>query len=159
MSAALYAASQAPSSLPGAESGGVTLLEPNRMFAISRSRTTTARFIGVSIFPGNYIGAFAAREAAALGCHAVIFHHASVENVHGAIGMLREALVVRDHADGRTRRVQFLEQIHDSLAVPRIEVTSRLVREQNGGLARERARHGDTLLLTAGELARKMFSA
>jgi hypothetical protein len=45
--------------------------------------------------------------------------------------MLCETLVVRDHANRRASLMQFAEQMHDSFAVVRIEVTGRLVREQN----------------------------
>ena len=74
--------------------------------------------------------------------------------MNGAVGVLREARVVRDHANGRAAGVQFLEQIHDRFAVARIEVAGRFVRQKDGRLAGERARHRDALLLTAGELAR-----
>ena len=79
--------------------------------------------------------------------------------MNGAIGVLREMGVVRHHADGCAAGVQLLQQIHHRFAVARIKVPGRLVREQDGRLARERARHGDALLLTTGELARQMFGA
>ena len=37
----------------------------------------------------------------------IVFHHATVEQMHGAVRMLREARVVRYHADRRTAGVQF----------------------------------------------------
>src|ERR1044072_2945261 len=76
-----------------------------------------------------------------------------------AIGMLRKTGVVRHHADGRAAVVQFLEQRHDGLAVARIKVGRRFVREEDRRLARESARDRNTLLLTAGELAGQMFGA
>jgi hypothetical protein len=43
-------------------------------------------------------------------------------------------------------------QLHHRLAVRRVEVTRRLVGEKDHWIASHGARHGDTLLLTAGEL-------
>ncbi len=53
--------------------------------------------------------------------------------------------------------MQFAEQMHHSFAVVRIEVTGRLVREQNRRSAGKRASNCDALLLPAGELARQVF--
>src|SRR4051794_22562222 len=91
-----------------------------------------------------------------LGCHP-IFHDATVEEMNRAIGVLGKTSIVRDHADRRAAIVQFLEQRHDRFTVARIEVARRFVREKNRRLARESARHGDTLLLPAGELTRQML--
>jgi len=44
-----------------------------------------------------------------LGRDPAVFDNPTVEQMHGAIGMLRESLVVRDHANGRAAGVQFLE--------------------------------------------------
>src|SRR4029434_5755452 len=44
-------------------------------------------------------------------------------------------------------------------AVGRIEISDRLVSQQDQGIACNRSRHGDTLLLTAGQLTRKMLCA
>ena len=44
---------------------------------------------------------------------------------------LRVARVVRDHADRRAFAVQFLQQAHHGFAVLRVQVTGRLVREQD----------------------------
>ena len=53
--------------------------------------------------------------------------------------------------------MQLAQQLHDRFAALRIEIARRLVGEQNDRLARDRARHGDALLLSARELARQMF--
>src|SRR2546423_12282289 len=73
-----------------------------------------------------------------LGRHP-IFHDATVEEMDCAIGVLGEPRIVRGHADGRTAVVQLLEERHDGLAVTRIEVARRFVREQDRRLARESA--------------------
>src|SRR5690349_21520331 len=89
----------------------------------------------------------------------LLLDDAAVEEVDGAAGVAGESRVVGDHADGRAVLVQLGEQLHDRLAVARVEVTGRLVGEQNGGLADHRAGDGDALLLTAGELRRVVLHA
>src|SRR5438874_13312751 len=91
-----------------------------------------------------------------LGRDPAVLDNASVEQVDGAIGVLREPLVVRDHANGRAAGVQFLEQIHYRFTVAGVEISGRLVREQNRRLARKRARDRHALLLTPRERARHM---
>src|SRR5262245_18368324 len=81
----------------------------------------------------------------------------SVEEVNAALGMPRVPRIVRHHADRRARRVELLLHIHHRLAASRVEGSGQLVREQDERLAGDRARDGDALLLTARELARKVF--
>src|SRR5689334_18388444 len=68
------------------------------------------------------------------------------------IGVRGVAGIVRDHADRGAAAVQLAEQLHDRLAIRRVEVTRRLVREQDQRIAGDGARYRDALLLTAGEL-------
>src|SRR5882672_3529276 len=89
----------------------------------------------------------------------LLLDHAAVEDVDGAVGMAGEPRVVRDHHDGGAALVQLGEELHDGVAVLRIEVTRGLVREEHGGLAGEGAGDGDALLLAAGELRGKMLGA
>src|SRR5262249_43822361 len=49
--------------------------------------------------------------------------------------------------------------IHHGFTASRIEVSGRLVREQDQRFAGDRARDGNALLLTAGELAREVLRA
>src|ERR1051325_1994408 len=63
---------------------------------------------------------------------AVFLDDAAVEEMDGAIRVARVARVVRDHADRGAFAVQLAEQFHDRLAVLRIEVACRLVRQQDG---------------------------
>src|SRR6266851_2031625 len=74
---------------------------------------------------------------------------AAVEDVDAAVGVPRVTRVVRHHADGGAGAMQLAEQIHHRLAAARIEVSGRLVREQNQRLAGHGTRDGDALLLTA----------
>src|SRR5918999_1406827 len=77
-----------------------------------------------------------------------------VEQVDGAVGMALVPRIVGDHADRGAAAVQLAEQLHHGLTVHRVEVTRRLVSEQDKWIAGHGARDGDTLLLTAGELRR-----
>src|SRR5687767_11190977 len=62
---------------------------------------------------------------------------------------------VRDeHHGDAVFHVQLLEDVHDLDARPCIEVSSRLVREDDRRLVDQRPRDGDALLLPAGELIR-----
>ena len=69
--------------------------------------------------------------------------------MHSSISVLSEARIVRDHANGRASGVQFLQQIHHRFAVPRIEVTRWLVRQQDCRFPGKRPRYRYTLLLAA----------
>src|ERR1019366_9104351 len=101
-----------------------------------------------------------AREPAlTLGCFRAFLHHTAVEEPDGAVGELGVARIVSHHADGGPGGVQFAQQAHDRLTVGRIEVSGGLVGEQDERIAAQSARHGDTLLLTAGELRGIVFHA
>src|SRR6266566_4433379 len=79
--------------------------------------------------------------------------------MHGAVGMLGEALVVRDHANRRATLVQLPQEIHDCFAIARIKISRRFVRQQNSRSPRESARHRDALLLPTRKLTWQMFCA
>src|ERR1051325_3354204 len=114
------------------------------LFASPRSHT----LISLSIIAGD------CRSYISLGRDPAVLNHASIKEMDGAIGVLRATLVVRDHANGRAAVVQLLEQVHDRFAVARIEISGRLIGEQNGRLAGERARHGDTPPLAGRQIGR-----
>lgn len=90
-------------------------------------------------------------------CGHAVLDDATIKQVNGAICVLSETLVVRDHANRGAPLVQFAEQMHYRFAVVRIEVTSRLVCKQDRRSARKGAGNCDALLLTTGQLARQMF--
>src|SRR4029450_9318336 len=73
--------------------------------------------------------------------------------------MLSEALVMCDHANGGSVLVQFLEQLHHRLAIPRIKIPRWFVCQQNGRPARERTGDSHALLLTAGKLTWQVLCA
>src|SRR5258706_11767679 len=70
---------------------------------------------------------------------------AAVEDMDAAVGVPRVARVVCHHADRGAGAMQLAEQVHDRFAAARIEVSGRLVREQNQRLAGHRARDSDAL--------------
>ena len=74
-----------------------------------------------------------------------------------AICVLRETLVMRDHADRGAALMQFSEQAHDRFAIARVKVSSRLVRQQNRRSTGKRTRDCDALLLATRELTGLMF--
>ena len=90
---------------------------------------------------------------------ATLFDDAAVEQVDRAIGVRGVARIVRDHADRRAAAVQLAKQLHHRFAVRRIEVTRRLVGEEDERIAGDGAGDGDALLLTAGELRRIVLHA
>ena len=55
--------------------------------------------------------------------------------------------------------MQILEQIHDHFAGPEIEVARGFVGQKDAGVAHQRARQYDSLLLSARKLTRTMLSA
>src|SRR5207249_3509583 len=83
---------------------------------------------------------------------ATLFHDTTVEQMDRAVGVRRVTRIVRHHANGGAAAVQLAEQLHDRFAVRRIEVTGRLVGEEDEWIAGDGASDGDALLLTAGEL-------
>src|SRR5712692_6379668 len=88
-----------------------------------------------------------------------LLHNSPVEQMNAAVGKPRVARVVRHHANGGPAAVQFPQQPHYRFAVLGIEVSRRLIGQQDGRLARQRPRHGHALLLPAGELGRVVLHA
>ena len=56
-------------------------------------------------------------------------------------------------------RVQLAQQLHHRFAIFRIQISGRLIGQQNGRLADQRTRHGHALLLAAGKLRGIMLHA
>ena len=90
---------------------------------------------------------------------AVLLDDAAVEQMDAAVGVARVARVVRHHADRRAFAVQLAQQLHHRFAVLRVEVSGRLVREQDRRRAGDGAGDRDALLLTARELAGQVLGA
>src|SRR5437764_11308031 len=104
------------------------------------ARPRSATLISLSIIAGD------CRIYISLGRDPAVFHNPTVEQVNGAVGVLREPLVVRDHADGRAAGVEFLEQIHHRVTVAPIKISGRFVRQQDRWVAGARASNGPALL-------------
>ncbi len=68
--------------------------------------------------------------------------------------------IVRDHDDGLTvLLIQRLEQVQDFIAGLAVQVTGRLVAQEQGGIRYDASRDADALLLATGKRARIMASA
>src|SRR5437868_14758346 len=83
---------------------------------------------------------FSGRLFRNLGYADALLDNLAVEQMNGALGMAGKALVVGDHADGRTFAMELLKQFHHSLTISGIEVSGRLVRQQDRRLTCESAR-------------------
>src|SRR5690349_15152805 len=68
--------------------------------------------------------------------------------------LVHDVLVVRRHQHGGARPVDAVEQLHDADGGLRVEVTGRLVGDEELGPVHEGSRDGHALLLTTGQLAR-----
>src|SRR5665213_692588 len=85
-----------------------------------------------------------------------VLQHPTIAHDHTAPAVGGDVELVSHHDHGDTRIIQRLEQPHDLNAGARIEVASRLIREQQVRAVHERAGDGDALLLATGELARSV---
>src|SRR5216684_5139902 len=88
---------------------------------------------------------------------AVDVDHPSVEEVDLARCPRRAFRAVRDHDDGRAALVDLIEQIHDLARHERVEVSGRLVGQDQLRVRRQNAGDGYPLLLTARHLRRQMM--
>ena len=86
-------------------------------------------------------------------------NHAAVKQMDLPVGVSCVSRIVSNHTHGSALAVKLTQQLHHSFAVCRIEVSSRLIREQDQRITGNRASHRDALLLTAGELTREVFGA
>jgi hypothetical protein len=78
----------------------------------------------------------------------------------GAIRAAREIQIVGDVKRSQLPGpMQILEQIHDHLAGPEVEIASGFVGQEHARVANQRAGQDDSLLLSARKLTRAMLSA
>ena len=86
--------------------------------------------------------------------------HSSVTQSNNPSRSTCERQIVRHENDGRSRlAIQCLEQLDDAHSCVTIEISRRLIREQNPRPVRECACDRDSLLLAARELSRKVVEA
>src|SRR6185312_17071421 len=99
-------------------------------------------------------GAFGTRSAP--GCRAWPLDHQigylSVDDVHVPVSAPRELRIVRDQNDRRAHVIDLLEQVHYLTRHEGVEVSGRLIREQEGGIPGDRPRDRNALLLAARQL-------
>jgi hypothetical protein len=79
-------------------------------------------------------------------------YQAAVEHVHYSMRALGVFFRVSDHDDGSAAVRNAREHIHHGLTVGAVKIARRLVGENQLRVRDERARHGDPLLLAAGQL-------
>ena len=78
----------------------------------------------------------------------------------GPVRAACEIQIVRDVKRGQLPGpMQILEQVHDHLAGPEVQIASRFVGQKDTGVAHQRAGQYDSLLLPARKLTRAMLSA
>ena len=70
---------------------------------------------------------------------------------------LSDFRIMGDDHERRALFMQFLEKIHHNLFIGIIQISGRLVRQDNFRMIDQRPCHADPLLLTAGELAGKVM--
>ena len=87
-----------------------------------------------------------------------VLHDFSVLQIENAVGLHGKRFIMRDENESLfLAAVGFLEQTDDFLAGLAVKITGRLVAEKNGRVTVESATDGNPLLLSAGELTRKVI--
>jgi len=94
------------------------------------------------------------------GLHAYgSWHEPAVVKVDAPIGERTDLWSVRDHQNRVSFRVQFLQQPQHGLLVGFVEIARGLIGKNQFGLIDQCARHGHSLLFSAGKLPGKMIHA
>ena len=86
-----------------------------------------------------------------------ITYNLTVEKVDGALGAGGILLGVSHHYDGGAFGVQLFQQVHDLFTVLGIQITGRLIREDQLRAGHHGTGDGHALLLTAGKLLREVI--
>ena len=73
----------------------------------------------------------------------------AVEQIQMPLRLTDPSRVVRRQADSGAARVQFAEHLHEGFTALRIEITGRLIRQQDCRTARDGTSHSDQLLVSA----------
>src|SRR3954471_21287678 len=119
-------------------------------------RTYFAR-MGWASFPGCYAfsaGWFSCDGSAVNAARLVTDDVSALDLDHTTTHLVDDVGVVRDHHDGGAGAVDPVQQPHDLDGRVRVEVSGRLVGQQDQRPVDERPGHRDALLLTAGQLMR-----
>src|ERR1700683_4184321 len=78
----------------------------------------------------------------------------SVLDIHDAVSILGNVMLVCDQHDGISLAVQPVKKCHDLVSGCRVQVARRFVRQNDGRPIHQRASDGDALPLAAGKLIR-----
>src|SRR5260370_16209430 len=76
----------------------------------------------------------------------------AVKQMNGTLGEVCVTLIVCNHVNTHAVSVQVAQQLHDGFALLRVQVSSRLLSQQDQRTTARSPSHCDALLLTAGEL-------
>lgn len=85
-------------------------------------------------------------------------HNVSVEEVYYPVGYIGIELIMGNHDDGCAILVKLCQQAHDLHSVLGIEVTCRLIGENQFGVEDNSTGYSHALLLSAGELVGKCLA-
>src|SRR5215510_4158218 len=66
----------------------------------------------------------------------LFLHHASIEERNAAFSVAGESRIMRHHANGGTFAMQVAQQFHHSFRIARVQVSGRLIGQQDGGRSR-----------------------
>src|ERR1017187_5495812 len=91
--------------------------------------------------------------------HRLVLPDLSVAEEDYALGELRDVVLVRDEHDRQPALVQLLEDLQNLDRSAAVQVTGRLVRQEDGRAVHQGARDRHPLLLPAGELRGEVVRA
>src|ERR1700688_1561447 len=91
--------------------------------------------------------------------YVLVLANFSVAKHQHALGVLGDVVLVGDQDDGQSFVVQVLENFHDFDGRAAVQISRRLVRQQDRRLVHQRAGNGYALLLPAGHLRGKVLRA
>src|SRR5262245_17908885 len=91
--------------------------------------------------------------------HPLVTRDFAVEQVNLAARVRRDVVFVRHQHDGLPRIVQLMKERHDFGPRRRVEISGRLVGQEDAGLVDQRPRDGDALALAARQLVGPVIHA
>src|SRR5207249_781598 len=76
----------------------------------------------------------------------------TIEQIDKLVAVRRVQFRMRNLNDCRALFIQLLEEFHDLLSLRRVQIPSRLIREDEAGICNHGTGYSDELLLSAGKL-------
>src|SRR5882757_2011448 len=115
-------------------------------------KTNWARMASTQAFPWTGAGVSRSVLVAVDAARLVADETAPLQLDDALAHLVHDVLVVCRHQHGRARPVDAVEQLHDADGGLRVEVSGRLVGDEQLGPVHERPRDRDALLFTTGQL-------